>query len=723
MVSGTPQIEAVRELIGRLLGEDRVEAFELEIIPEEGGLDVFELEGNGGRVVLRGSTGVVICSALNHYLQNYCHASVSMFGRQLSLPAVLPSVPTRIRKQASVRYRYLFNNCTFGYSMPWWDWDRWEEVIDWMALNGYNLPLAMVGHECVWRNVYRRMGFRYEDLVDFFPGPAYFPWWVMGNLDGWGGPLPESWFEKRVKLQQRILDRERALGMKPVLQAFSGHVPQAIKLRYPDADVVQIQPWVFKENFQGTYFLSPNDPLFRKIGAIYIEEQTKLFGTDHFYAADSFNEMTPPSNDPEFLANSSKAVFEAMQESDPDAVWVMMAWIIADGFQGFWQREQVAGLFGGVPDGRLLLLDLTNDWDEPRWKTTDAYLSTPYIANVIMNFGGKVGLGNPIGTIARNYRELLSSSRAGRVCGMGIAHEGFDPNPIVYDFVGAMYWGGRVPDPDAFASEFCRYRYGKEIAELQAAWVALRRMAYDHIHWGSSHSVLCQSPQLDMWVWEHPAFDFYERLPGIIGTFYAHRHSLGQVDSYRHDLVHLLRELLAVGIANKYFKVLVKAFEERDRHAVEKQGAALLELILDIDRLLGTRPEYLLGRWISDARQWGDNEEEKALYEYNARKQITTWGPLELPQRELNDYAAKQWSGLLRTYYYERWRMFIEYLLDCLKEGRVYDKVQLIKTIYAYEMSWSRQSEYHAEVPTGDSIQVVGELMQKYSSFFQRETR
>lgn len=32
-----------------------------------------------------------------------------------------------------------------SYSMAYWDWDRWEAEIDWMALHGINLPLAFTG--------------------------------------------------------------------------------------------------------------------------------------------------------------------------------------------------------------------------------------------------------------------------------------------------------------------------------------------------------------------------------------------------------------------------------------------------------------------------------------------------------------------------------------------------------------------------------------------------
>ena len=43
-------------------------------------------------------------------------------------------------------YRYFMNVCTFGYSYAFWTWDRWEREIDWMALNGINIPLAFVGY-------------------------------------------------------------------------------------------------------------------------------------------------------------------------------------------------------------------------------------------------------------------------------------------------------------------------------------------------------------------------------------------------------------------------------------------------------------------------------------------------------------------------------------------------------------------------------------------------
>ena len=51
----------------------------------------------------------------------------------------------KIRKETEYDYRYIFNYCTYGYTMPWWDWEKWERMIDYMAMKGINMPLSIIG--------------------------------------------------------------------------------------------------------------------------------------------------------------------------------------------------------------------------------------------------------------------------------------------------------------------------------------------------------------------------------------------------------------------------------------------------------------------------------------------------------------------------------------------------------------------------------------------------
>lgn len=143
---------------------------EFGLLPEpEDGNDVFELaspanssSGDAAVVGIRGSSPVALATGLGWYLRYYCKAYPGAWdnrrvgqratGRQLETvdPARLPRVSSTLRRHSAVHWRYYMNICTASYSMAWWDWVRWEEELDWMALSGINLALAQTGQEYIW---------------------------------------------------------------------------------------------------------------------------------------------------------------------------------------------------------------------------------------------------------------------------------------------------------------------------------------------------------------------------------------------------------------------------------------------------------------------------------------------------------------------------------------------------------------------------------------------
>jgi alpha-N-acetylglucosaminidase len=307
VASDAAAIEAAA-LATRLLGSS-AHSFRFETIEAANEKDVFELESIAGDVVIRGNNGVSMASGLHWYLKHYCKCQVSLNYNRVVLPDSLPLIEAKIRKETPFAYRNFFNICAFGYTMPWWDWSRWEQLIDYMALHGVNMPLAITGQEAVWQEVFLDLGLTQQQIDDFLVGPCYLPWGWMGNIDGLCGPLPQGWIDNQKKLQQKILARQRALGMTPILQGFAGHVPAAIKEKYPEAKIHQTTDWA---GMPGTYFLDPLDPLFKEIGANFIKKQTELYGTDHLYDADCFNEVNPHTNDVEFISEIGKNVYGAM---------------------------------------------------------------------------------------------------------------------------------------------------------------------------------------------------------------------------------------------------------------------------------------------------------------------------------------------------------------------------------------------------------------------------
>lgn len=697
-------VSAARGLIGRVL-PGSADLFAVEHIPQENSLDVFEVESVGEKTVLRGSSGVAAASALNWYLRHYCHVQVSWRGGPVSLPDPPPRLEQKVRKTTPFDWRYCFNYCCFSYSMAWWDWPEWERAIDWMAMNGVNMPLAVTGQESVWREVGRSLGLGKADMDQFFVGPAYLPFGWMGCMDGWGGPLSENWIDRHAALGKRILHRERELGMKPVLQGFTGHVPAALKEKFPDAKFQQLPSWC---GFPGTTFVDPHDPLFVEIGKAFIKEQTRQFGTDHLYASDTFIEMSPPSNDPAFLDAMGKAVYEAMRAGDPDAVWVMQGWLFVYS-PDFWQPPQAKALLDSVADDRMLLLDLYCE-SRPAWKITESFHGKPWLWCIIQDFGDVVSMHGGLPQISRGLSAALADPSRGKLRGAGLIMEGMGYNPVVHDLVTEMFWSPEKKGLEAWVSDYARQRYGKRSPAAESAWRGFLETAYRRP--GRNNSVICMRPALDakdVWGGGKPPYK-PERLAGALDELLSCADAFQGVDNYQYDVAHVTRQVLSE-IAGQQHARLMKAHADGNREDFEKGASAFLELLDDLDRLLATRPEFLLGRWLEDAKRWGDNEEEKRLLEWNARNQITLWGPAD---SVLHDYAQKQWSGLVRGFYKPRWEQFFDALRAGMDGGAAFDAETFARTLQAWEDSWTRQTETHPATPSGEPVAVARELRGKY---------
>ena len=169
--------------------------------------------GKNNPIIIRGNSWVNIAVGINWYLKHHAGIHISWNNMNVKLPAVLPAVKQKERHETDLKLRYNFNYCTFSYTMAFWNWNRWQKEIDWMALHGINMPLAAVGTESVWRNMLLKLGYSEEEVGKFIAGPAFLAWWEMNNLEGWGGPLPLNWYKQQEALQMQILARMKEMGM------------------------------------------------------------------------------------------------------------------------------------------------------------------------------------------------------------------------------------------------------------------------------------------------------------------------------------------------------------------------------------------------------------------------------------------------------------------------------------------------------------------------------
>ncbi|MBM4027014.1 MAG: alpha-N-acetylglucosaminidase, partial [Planctomycetes bacterium] len=687
---------AARALAARLLPR-HADRFVFEAIRPITGRDVFELESRDGKVVIRGNTAVSMAMGLNWYLKHYCHCHISWRGRQLDLPEPLPAVTSKVQQISWARYRYFLNYCAFGYSLPWWDWSQWERLIDWMALNGVNMPLAVTGQEAVWQAVCGQLGMTDEQIREFLAGPPYLPFQWMGCLDGWGGPLPQSWIDRHEELGKKILARQRELGMTPVVQGFTGHVPPDLARRFPGAKLHRIR-WIEWE----TVLLDPLDPLFAKVARLYLEEQTRRFGTDHLYAADTFIEMEPPSNDPKYLADLARAVYAGMTASDPRAVWVLQGWIFTYKPK-FWQPPQTKALLGAVPQDRLLVLDLMCE-QNPGWSKTEAFYGKPWLWCNVQCFGDTVHLSGALNKIAQDLPALRHQPESGKLVGLGFVNEGLGYNPVVDDLMFEMAWRDRPVDVQAWLGDYTRHRYGRTDAHARQAW----RILADTVYNGSyrTRSVIDQVPH----VRAAPKLPYDRRkLVGAWEALHTAAEALGEVDTFRFDLVNVARQVLSNHAAVLH-GAIVQAWQAKDAPALREASGRFLELIRDLDRLLATREEFLLGRWLEDAKRWGATDAERARFEWNARRVLTMWGGTSA----LDDYARKEWSGMLDGYYLSRWESFLGELSVSLDRDTPFEEKEFQSKLRRWMTDWSDRREAYPTQPQGDSVQVARTLWAKY---------
>lgn len=103
---------------------------------------------------------------------------------------------------------------------------------------------------------------------------------------------------------------------------------------------------------------------------------------------------------------------------------------------------------------------------------------------------------------------------------------------------------------------------------------------------------------------------------------------------------------------------------------IRSTNAGLLgSLFDDLEKILGSSENFLVGKWLSDAKALATVPEEEKNYEYNARNQITLWGP----RGEIRDYANKQWSGVMADYFSKRWQGFTQFLTKSLEERKAFN--------------------------------------------------
>ena len=669
---------------------------------KKGSSDFFELDQKGDKVVIRGNNYVNIATGLNWYLKYYAGIHLSWNGMTAELPESLPKVSTPVRKETNLALRYDFNYCTYSYTMAFWDWERWEKEIDWMALHGINLPLAVVGQECVWKNMLEKLGYTKEEINKFIAGPAFLAWWAMNNLEGWGGPNPDSWYTQQEALQKKILKRMREYGIEPVFPGYSGMVPHDANKKL-GLNVTEPALW---NGFTRPAFLLPTDSRFNEIASLYYKELEKLFGKANYYSMDPFHELEDAGS-VDFDA-AGKAVLKAMKDVNPKATWVIQGWT----------ENPRPEMIKNLNNGDILILDLFSEcrpmWGIPSiWKREKGYEQHDWLFCMIENFGGNVGLHGRMDQLLNNFYLTKNNPLAAHLKGIGLTMEGSENNPVMFELMCELPWRPEKFTKEEWLKDYLFARYGVRDEKITQAWSILVDGIYNcpfgNNQQGPHESIFCGRPGLNNF--QASSWSKMQNYYDPTSTEAAARLMLEVADKYKgnnnfeYDLVDIVRQSLS-DRGRIVYNQTIADFKSFDKKSFTAHSQEFLNILLAQDRLLGTRSEFRVGRWIEQARNLGTTPEEKDLYEWNARVQITTWGNRVCANDGgLRDYAHKEWNGLLKDFYYKRWAAYWQTLQDVL-DGK--PMVEL--DYYAMEEPWTLAHNPYASQPEGDCVSVAKEV-------------
>lgn len=456
----------------------KAERIQLEWLKNKGNTDYYQYSAKNGVLTVKATTTNALTRGVYDYLKDNQLGMLDWVGSNFKVPAKWPDAPiTKITSPYKIRQSY--NVVTFGYTTPFWTWERWEQELDWQAMHGFNTLMAPVATEAIATRVWKKLGLTQKEIDSFYVSPSLLPWQRMGNIQNVGGTLPSTWHTDQIELQHKILARMRELGMEPILQSFAGFVPKAIKRLYPE---LLLHNTLWNAGFpasQRPVMLMPGDPLFMKITKMYMDEWKAEFGDAKYYLVDSFNEMELPKGDKpvtDILADYGKFTYDAIRLANPDATWVIQGWMF--GYQRKqWPPENVKALFSKVPDDKIMILDYANDYANS-WEPVNGFNGKQWVYGFVPNMGGKTAYTGDLELYATGAGKTLKNPARNNLKGFSISGEGLENNTAVYELLADVAWNNNPIDLNKWLKDFSINRYGNYPEKLKKSWDLLRKSSY-----------------------------------------------------------------------------------------------------------------------------------------------------------------------------------------------------------------------------------------------------
>lgn len=181
---------------------------------------------------------------------------------------------------------------------------------------------------------------------------------------------------------------------------------------------------------------------------------------------------------------------------------------------------------------------------------------------------------------------------------------------------------------------------------------------------------------------------------------------------FKNDLVDAIRQMAQNKIDHLYTEV-VDTFHSHNRTRLKYLSKNFEQIMLDLDEILQTSEQFLLGNWLNRSKALATNQVEEQMFEFNARNQITIWGPTG----QIVDYAVKQWAGMMSDYCWPRWKIFLDQLSAALRKKNVKysDKKCKEKIFKQVEQPFGVDNKEYIAEAIGDAIALARNFFNKWN--------
>ena len=265
----------------------------------------------------------------------------------------------------------------------------------------------------------------------------------------------------------------------------------------------------------------------------------------------------------------------------------------------------------------------------PPTPRSDSYFGHSWIWNSLIVFGGRRGIYGTLDSLASS--PYADRSKSASLVGVGVTPEAIDMSQPMFDVTFEAGWRSAPPEPLGWLQQYAVRRYGGQSALMEQATALLYASAYQNF--GIDESIIEDFPGSSSGSRNTNATGILAALRLYIGAFAG-----GQLDAATgpasYDLTDLTRQVLC-NLFQDLYAVWVnrRGAPNASVAALRPIADALLGIIADIDATNAGDKNFLLGTWLADAAAWGFNASQVANRLFNARNQITLWGP----NGEIND--------------------------------------------------------------------------------------